>query len=149
METGGRLNVGRPSLPPASSPGPPSRGTATPSAVSGGGCSGTVPAPLQDHAICLLGKDTEARSLQREHVPLDPTPDWALPRRREGARTREARVNADLTQVQLGERIGRDHRTIHRWEYAQRKPNLEDLLGAAAAPARGWASTCRVTRAAP
>jgi len=56
-------------------------------------------------------------------------PDWVLARRREiGARIRAARQHANLTQLQLGERIGRDHRTIHRWEYAQRVPNLEDLL---------------------
>ncbi|WP_229887141.1 helix-turn-helix transcriptional regulator [Streptomyces olivaceoviridis] len=56
-------------------------------------------------------------------------PDWVLTRRREiGARIRTARLHAGLTQVQLGERVGRDHRTIHRWEYAQRIPNLEDLL---------------------
>lgn len=56
-------------------------------------------------------------------------PDWVLPRRREiGARLREARIHVGLTQVQLGERIGRDHRTIHRWEYATRVPSLEDLL---------------------
>jgi transcriptional regulator with XRE-family HTH domain len=30
--------------------------------------------------------------------------------------------------MQLGARVGRDHRTIHRWEYAERIPNLEDLL---------------------
>jgi transcriptional regulator with XRE-family HTH domain len=62
-------------------------------------------------------------------VPLDPKPDWLLPRRREiGARIREARRHAGLSQLQLGECIGRDHRTIHRWEYAERIPNLEDLL---------------------
>jgi transcriptional regulator with XRE-family HTH domain len=62
-------------------------------------------------------------------VPLDPKPDWLLPRRREiGARIRTARNHAGLTQIQLGERVGRDHRTIHRWEYAERIPNLEDLL---------------------
>ncbi|GGY72981.1 hypothetical protein GCM10010300_15430 [Streptomyces olivaceoviridis] len=62
-------------------------------------------------------------------MPLDPMPDWVLTRRREiGARIRTARLHAGLTQVQLGERVGRDHRTIHRWEYAQRIPNLEDLL---------------------
>lgn len=62
-------------------------------------------------------------------MPLDPMPDWVAARRREiGARLREARENADLTQLQLGERIGRDHRTIHRWEYAYRIPTLEDLL---------------------
>lgn len=56
-------------------------------------------------------------------------PDWVHARRREiGARIRDARLNADLTQVQLGELIGRDHRTIHRWEYALRIPDLEDLL---------------------
>jgi transcriptional regulator with XRE-family HTH domain len=56
-------------------------------------------------------------------------PDWVHARRREiGARIRDARLNANLTQLQLGELIGRDHRTIHRWEYAQRIPDLEDLL---------------------
>jgi transcriptional regulator with XRE-family HTH domain len=56
-------------------------------------------------------------------------PDWVHARRREiGARIRDARIHADLTQVQLGELIGRDHRTIHRWEYAFRIPGLDDLL---------------------
>lgn len=62
-------------------------------------------------------------------MPLDPKPDWVLTRRREiGARLRTARLRANLTQLQLGERVGRDHRTIHRWEYALRIPNLDDLL---------------------
>ncbi|GAA2225203.1 helix-turn-helix domain-containing protein [Streptomyces nogalater] len=56
-------------------------------------------------------------------------PDWVRTRRREiGARIRAARLRAGLTQIQLGDRIGRDIRTIHRWEYAQRVPTLEDLL---------------------
>lgn len=56
-------------------------------------------------------------------------PDWVLPRRREiGARLRAARIDAGLTQLQLGHLIGRDHRTVHRWEYAERIPSLEDLL---------------------
>lgn len=56
-------------------------------------------------------------------------PDWVSARRREiGARIRTAREDAGLTQLQLGNRIGRDHRTIHRWEYAIRIPTLEDLL---------------------
>ena len=56
-------------------------------------------------------------------------PDWVPARRREiGERLRDARERAGLTQLQLGNRIGRDHRTIHRWEYAYRIPNLEDLL---------------------
>ena len=67
-------------------------------------------------------------------MPLDPEPEWLLPRRREiGARIRTARLTANLTQVQLAERIGRDHRTVHRWEYAERIPNLTDLLLVAAA----------------
>ncbi|MFB7597281.1 helix-turn-helix domain-containing protein [Streptomyces sp. NPDC056160] len=61
-------------------------------------------------------------------------PDWVLTRRREiGARIRAARLAANLSQVGLGELVGRDHRTIHRWEYAQRIPDLEDLLLLAAA----------------
>jgi len=61
-------------------------------------------------------------------------PDWVLPRRRQiGARIREARLAANLTQAALAERVGREHRTVHRWEYAQRVPNLEDLLLIAAA----------------
>lgn len=56
-------------------------------------------------------------------------PDWVPARRREiGERLRAARLNANLTQAQLGERIGREYRTIHRWEYATAVPNLEDLL---------------------
>lgn len=56
-------------------------------------------------------------------------PDWVPERRREiGARLRAARHHAGLTQLQLGERVGRDHRTIHRWEYAMRIPDLNDLL---------------------
>lgn len=56
-------------------------------------------------------------------------PDWVLTRRREiGTRLRAARNHAGLTQLQLGERVGRDHRTIHRWEYATAIPTLEDLL---------------------
>lgn len=56
-------------------------------------------------------------------------PDWVPARRREiGERLRAARREAGLTQLQLGERVGRDHRTIHRWEYAMRIPDLSDLL---------------------
>ncbi|MFD4572117.1 multiprotein-bridging factor 1 family protein [Streptomyces sp. NPDC058417] len=62
-------------------------------------------------------------------MPLDPMPDWVASRRREiGVRIRDGRHDAGLTQLELGTRIGRDHRTIHRWEYAQRIPTLEDLL---------------------
>jgi transcriptional regulator with XRE-family HTH domain len=56
-------------------------------------------------------------------------PDWVPPRRRQiGERIRTARLHANLTQERLGERIGRDHKTIHRWESAVTDPNLTDLL---------------------
>ncbi|WP_216677436.1 helix-turn-helix domain-containing protein [Streptomyces sp. MNP-20] len=56
-------------------------------------------------------------------------PAWVLTRRRAiGGRIRDARIDAQLSQVQLGERIGRDHKTIHRYETAQSVPTLVDLL---------------------
>jgi transcriptional regulator with XRE-family HTH domain len=62
-------------------------------------------------------------------VPLDPLPDWVLTRRRAiGGRIRDAREHANLTQWTLGEAIGRDNKTIHRFEYALSVPTLTDLL---------------------
>ncbi|MFD5697421.1 helix-turn-helix transcriptional regulator [Streptomyces lasiicapitis] len=62
-------------------------------------------------------------------MPLDPIPDWVPTRRREiGGRIRTARLDAQLSQVQLGERIGRDHKTVHRYEVATSVPTLVDLL---------------------
>lgn len=56
-------------------------------------------------------------------------PDWVLPRRRAiGERIRSAREHANLSQVHLGELVGRDHKTIHRYEHAIRDPTLTDLL---------------------
>lgn len=56
-------------------------------------------------------------------------PDWVPARRRQiGERIRAIRRHARLSQVQLGERIGRDHKTIHRWETAATEPTLTDLL---------------------
>ncbi|MGB8941126.1 MAG: helix-turn-helix transcriptional regulator [Streptomyces sp.] len=56
-------------------------------------------------------------------------PDWVPARRRDiGARIRTARNDAQLSQVQLGERIGRDHKTVHRYEHATSVPSLTDLL---------------------
>lgn len=59
----------------------------------------------------------------------DPHPAW-LPRRRQqiGLQIRDARRTAGLSQLALGERIGRDHKTIHRWEAGATPPNLTDLL---------------------
>lgn len=62
-------------------------------------------------------------------MPVDPPPEWALARRRViGERLRQARLDANLSQLELATRIGRDHRTIHRWEYATSDPSLTDLL---------------------
>lgn len=56
-------------------------------------------------------------------------PDWVHPRRRQiGERIRQARRATRLSQIQLGERVGRDHKTIHRWETAVTEPGLTDLL---------------------
>lgn len=56
-------------------------------------------------------------------------PDWVPTRQRQiGDRIRTVRRTAGLSQVQLGERIGRDHKTIHRYETAQSVPTLIDLL---------------------
>ncbi|MCZ4511575.1 helix-turn-helix transcriptional regulator [Streptomyces sp. ActVer] len=62
-------------------------------------------------------------------MPLDPMPDWVPPRRRQiGEAIRTARRHAGLSQLQLGERVGRDHKTIHRYEVAASVPTLVDLL---------------------
>jgi transcriptional regulator with XRE-family HTH domain len=60
---------------------------------------------------------------------LDPLPDW-VPRRRQqiGQQIRDARRAAELSQIQLGERVGRDHKTISRWENALTAPDLTDLI---------------------
>lgn len=56
-------------------------------------------------------------------------PDWVPHRQREiGERIRTARRAARLSQMQLGERVGRDHKTIHRYEVASSIPTLVDLL---------------------
>lgn len=56
-------------------------------------------------------------------------PNWVQARRREiGDRIRTARRTAGFSQIQLGERIGRDHKTVHRYETAQTPPDLVDLL---------------------
>lgn len=59
----------------------------------------------------------------------DPLPNW-VPRRRAqiGLQIRAARRAKKLSQLQLGERIGRDHKTISRWENALTAPDLTDLL---------------------
>jgi transcriptional regulator with XRE-family HTH domain len=56
-------------------------------------------------------------------------PAWVRARRRQiGDRIRTTRRLRKLSQIQLGERIGRDHKTIHRYETAATAPNLTELL---------------------
>jgi transcriptional regulator with XRE-family HTH domain len=56
-------------------------------------------------------------------------PDWVPARRRQiGERIRLARRSVGLSQAQLGERVGRDHKAIHRWETAATNLSITDLL---------------------
>ncbi|MFC8155881.1 helix-turn-helix domain-containing protein [Streptomyces cinereoruber] len=56
-------------------------------------------------------------------------PAWVLSRRQAiGSRIRAAREHANLSQVQLGELCGVDHKTIHRIEYGTSDPGLGLLL---------------------
>jgi transcriptional regulator with XRE-family HTH domain len=62
-------------------------------------------------------------------MQADTVPDWVLTRRRTiGTRVRAGRLDAHLTQVALAERVGVDHKTIHRIEYAISDPSLGLLL---------------------
>ena len=62
-------------------------------------------------------------------MPRDPLPNWVHARcRATGEHIRAARRSAGLSQLELGERVGRDHKTIHRWETATTAPGLVDLL---------------------
>ncbi|MEW1638675.1 helix-turn-helix transcriptional regulator [Streptomyces sp. NPDC093801] len=64
----------------------------------------------------------------------DPPPAWVLARRRAiGARVRDARTVAGLTQEALAQRVGIDLKTVHRIEYAISDPSLTVLLLIAAA----------------
>ncbi|MFD6421536.1 helix-turn-helix transcriptional regulator [Streptomyces sp. NPDC060198] len=67
-------------------------------------------------------------------MTTEPLPDWVLPRREEiGRRLRAARTAAGLTQIQLADLVGLDHKTVHRIEYATSDPSLSTLLRLAAA----------------
>lgn len=62
-------------------------------------------------------------------MPADPPPARVLTRRRViGDHIREARRHANLTQMQLGELVGVDNKTIHRIEYAKSDPPLSLLI---------------------
>jgi transcriptional regulator with XRE-family HTH domain len=59
----------------------------------------------------------------------DPPPNWAATQLRAlGDRLRTCRKAAGLTQWQLAERIGRDNKTISRWENGHRIPTALDLI---------------------
>ncbi|MGW9036077.1 helix-turn-helix transcriptional regulator [Streptomyces sp. NPDC055721] len=61
-------------------------------------------------------------------MPSD-QPAWVLSRRQTiGARARAAREHANLSQLQLGDLVGADHKTIHRIEYGASDPSLGLLL---------------------
>lgn len=103
------------------------------SALANGGMARFPPGDRRHQAkiakFTWPGKDLRSRSLQLVRVPLDPTPDWVLTRRRAiGIRIRDAREHVGLSQVELAEHIGRDHKTIHRFEYGTSVPTLVDLL---------------------
>lgn len=67
-------------------------------------------------------------------MPLDPLPDWVITRRQAvGQRIRAVREDRKMSQVQLGEVAGLDHKTIHRIEYGVSDPSLSSLLLIAAA----------------
>ncbi|MFG2899512.1 helix-turn-helix domain-containing protein [Streptomyces zaomyceticus] len=56
-------------------------------------------------------------------------PAWVLTRRVQiGARIRDARLYANLSQVDLGALVGLDHKTIHRIEHGTSDPSLGALL---------------------
>lgn len=56
-------------------------------------------------------------------------PAWVLAQRRAiGARIRDAREHANMSQLALGDACGVDHKTIHRIEYATSDPSLSLLL---------------------
>lgn len=56
-------------------------------------------------------------------------PDWVPTRRRAiGEGIRQRRRELRISQADLGERVGRDHKTIHRWETAATNMSLTDLL---------------------
>lgn len=62
-------------------------------------------------------------------MPNQDPPAWVLDQRRAiGARIRDRRLWADLTQERLAERVGVDRRTIQRIEAGTSDPTLTVLL---------------------
>lgn len=62
-------------------------------------------------------------------MPTEPPPEWVLTRRSViGRRIRQARTDANLSQVALADLVGVDHKTVHRVEYGTSDPSLGLLL---------------------
>jgi transcriptional regulator with XRE-family HTH domain len=62
-------------------------------------------------------------------VPSVPPPDSVLTRRRViGARIRETRLHANLTQEKLAELAGMDRQAVNRIEQGHQSPILDNLL---------------------
>lgn len=62
-------------------------------------------------------------------VPTAPPPDWVLARRRAiGARIRDIRLAANLTQEKLAELAGIDRQAVNRIEQGHASPILDTLI---------------------
>lgn len=78
-----------------------------------------------------LGTDWHDRGPQRGVVPTRrfPLPLWVIDQRRElGDTILRYRHGAGLSQDQLAERIGKERRSIQRYERAERDPSFSDLV---------------------
>ncbi|GAA2108358.1 helix-turn-helix transcriptional regulator [Streptomyces synnematoformans] len=61
-------------------------------------------------------------------MPAPPDDDTLAYRQAVGARIRELRIHAKLTQWTLGDLAGADHKTIHRIEYGVTDPPFSLLI---------------------
>jgi len=78
-----------------------------------------------------LGTDSRSLDLNASRVPArrNPRPDWVRSRQIAlGKRIADLRRAADLSQEELGNRMGVERRTIQRYENAVTDPRYADLL---------------------
>lgn len=62
-------------------------------------------------------------------MPSAQPPDWVITRRRAvGARIRDTRLDANLTQEKLAELAGMDRQAINRIEQGHQSPVLDTLI---------------------
>lgn len=58
-----------------------------------------------------------------------PLPDWVIDQRRElGENIARYRKEAGLSQDQLADRIGKERRSVQRYERGERDPSFSDLV---------------------